>query len=127
MTQKSFGEKVKEYDKRRDMHYYVYFSIATYTHQVDVIQFKKKSDIKDECYKNKKYFSTYLAAQQAADKLNSKDTNIGHMFGRASREFEGKLQEILKMEGMTPAQKCAVEAAQKNAQAITKLINNEHF
>jgi hypothetical protein len=31
------------------------------------------------------------------------------------------------MEGMTPAQKCAVEAAQKNAEAITMLINNEKF
>ena len=127
MAQKSFEEQVKEYDKRRDMHYYVYFSSASYTYRVDVLQFKKKSDLKDECYKNKKYFSTYLAAQQAADKLNAKDTDVGHLFGRASREFEGKLQEILKMEGMTPAQKCAVEAAQKNAQAITKLINNEHF
>lgn len=127
MAQKSFEERIKEYDKRRDMHYYVYFSSATYMHRVDVIQFKKKSDIKNEYYKKKKYFSTYLAAQQAADKLNVKDTDIGHLFGRASREFEGKLQEILKMEGMTPAQKCAVEAAQKNAQAITKLINNEHF
>jgi hypothetical protein len=126
MAQKSFEDQIKEYDKRKDMHYYVYFSIATYTHQVNAIQFKKKSDL-NEFYKNKKYFSTYLAAQQAADKLNAKDTNIGHMFGRASREFEHKLQEILEMEGMTPAQKCAVEAAQKNAEAITMLINNEKF
>ena len=126
MAQKSFEDQIKEYDKRKDMHYYVYFSIATYTHQVDVIQFKKKSDL-GEFYKGKKYFSTYMDAQQAADKLNAKDTDIGHLFGRASREFEHKLQEILEMEGMTPAQKCAVEAAQKNAEAITKLINNEKF
>lgn len=126
MAPKSFEERIKDYDKRKDMHYYVYFSLATYTHQVDVIQFKKKSDL-NEFYKSKKYFSTYMDAQQAADKLNAKDTDIGHMFGRASREFEHKLQEILEMEGMTPAQKCAVEAARKNAEVFTKLINNEKF
>ena len=126
MVRGSFDEKVKEYDKRKDMHYYVYFSSATYTHQVDVIQFKKKSDL-NEFYKGKKYFSTYMDAQQAADKLNAKDTDIGHLFGRASREFEHKLQEILEMEGITSAQKCAVEAARKNAEALTKLMNNERF
>lgn len=127
MAQKSFEEKVKECDKRRDMHYYVYFSSASYTYRVDVIQFKKKSDIKNEYYKNKKYFSTYLAAQQAADKLNAKDTDVGHLFGRAAREFEHKMYELLKMKGMTDAQKHAIEAASENVQAITKLINNEHF
>lgn len=127
MAQKSFEEQVKEYDKRRDMHYYVYFSSASYTYRVDVLQFKKKSDLKDECYKNKKYFSTYLAAQQAADKLNAKDTDVGHLFGRAAREFEHKMYELLKMEGMTDAQKHAIEASSENVQAITKLMNSEHF
>lgn len=127
MAQKSFEEQVKEYDKRRDMHYYVYFSSASYTYRVDVIQFKKKSDIKDEYYKNKKYFSTYLAAQQAADKLNAKDTDVGHLFGRAASEFEHKMYELLKMEGMTDAQKHAIKASIENVQAITKLLNNEHF
>ena len=127
MTQKSFEEQVKEYDKRKDMHYYVYFSSASYTYRVDVIQFKKKSDIKDEYYKNKKYFSTYLAAQQATDKLNAKDTDVGHLFGRAAREFEHKMYELLKMEGMTDAQKHAIKASSENVQAITKLMNSEHF
>ena len=127
MAQKSFEERIKEYDKRRDMHYYVYFSSATYMHRVDVIQFKKKSDIKDEYYKKKKYFSTYLAAQQAADKLNAKDTDVGHLFGRAASEFEHKMYELLKMEGMTDAQKHAIEALSANVQAITKLMNSEHF
>lgn len=127
MAQKSFEEQVKEYDKRRDMHYYVYFSSWTYTYKVDVIHFKRKSDLKNEYYRNKKYFSTYMAARQAADKLNAKDTDIGHMFGRAFRDFEHKLHEILKMEGMTATQKCAIEAASANAHAITKLMNNEHF
>ena len=127
MAQKSFEERVKECDKRRDMHYYVYFSSASYTYRVDVIQFKKKCDIKNEYYKNKKYFSTYLAAQQAADKLNAKDTDVGHLFGRAAREFEHKMSELLKTGGMTDAQKHAIEAASENVQAITKLMNNEHF
>ena len=127
MIRKSFEEQVKEYDKRKDMHYYVYFSSASYTYRVDVIQFKKKSDIKDEYYKNKKYFSTYLAAQQAADKLNAKDTDVGHLFGRAASEFEHKMYELLKMEGMTDAQKHAIKASIENVQAITKLLNNEHF
>ena len=127
MAQKSFEERIKEYDKRRDMHYYVYFSSATYMHRVDVIQFKKKSDITDEYYKKKKYFSTYLAAQQAADKLNAKDTDVGHLFGRAASEFEHKMYELLKMEGMTDAQKHAIEALSANVQAITKLMNSEHF
>lgn len=127
MAYQSFEEQIKDYDKRRDMHYYVYFSSGTYTYKVDAIHFKKKSDIKNEYYKNKKYFSTYLAAQKAADKLNAKDTEIGHLFGRASREFEHKLNEILKMDGMTAAQKHAIEAAYANVQAISKLLNNEHF
>ena len=127
MAQKSFEEQVKEYDKRRDMHYYVYFSIGTYTYRVDAIQFKKKSDLKNEYYRNKKYFSTYMDAQQAADKLNAKDTDIGHLFGRAAREFDHKMNELLKMGGMTDAQKHAIEAASANAQALTKLMNNEHF
>ena len=127
MTQKSFGEKVKEYDKRRDMHYYVYFSSASYTYRVDVLQFKKKSDLKEDFYKNNKYYSTYADAQAVADKLNAKDTDVGHLFGRAAREFEHKMYELLKMGGMTDAQKYAIEAANANVHALTKLINDEHF
>lgn len=127
MAYQSFEEKIKDYDKRKDIHYYVYFSSGTYAYKVDAIQFKKKSDIKNEYYKNKRYYSTYLAAQQAADKLNAKDTDIAHLFGRASREFEHKLNEILKMDGLTDAQKHTIEAAYANVQAITKLLNNEHF
>ena len=127
MAQKSFEEQIKDYDQRKDIHYHVYFSSASYTYCVDVLQFKKKSDIKNDFYKNKKYYSTYAEAQAVADKLNAKDTDVGHLFGRASREFEHKLYEILKMGDMTDAQKHAIEAASANAQAITKLINNEHF
>jgi hypothetical protein len=127
MAYQSFEEKIKDYDQRKDIHYHVYFSSASYTYCVDVLQFKKKSDIKNDLYKNKKYYSTYAEAQAVADKLNAKDTDVGHLFGRASREFEHKLYEILKMGDMTDAQKHAIEAASANAQAITKLINNEHF
>lgn len=109
------------------MHYYVYFSSATYTYCVDVLQFNKKSDIKNDVYKNKKYYSTYAEAQKVADKLNEKDTDVGHLFGRAASEFESKLYELLKMGGMTDAQKHAIEAAYANVQAITKLVNDEHF
>lgn len=127
MAQKSFEEQVKEYDKRRDMHYYVYFSSASYTYRVDVLQFKKKSDINNDFYKNKKYYSTYAEAQAVADKLNEKDTDVGHLFGRAASEFRDKVYEILKMGGMTEAQKHAIEAAKANVGAITKLVNDEHF
>jgi len=127
MAYQSFEEQIKDYDQRKDIHYYVYFSSASYTYRVDVLQFKKKSDIKNDFYKNKKYYSTYAEAQAVADKLNAKDTDVVHLFGRASREFEHKLYEILKMGDMTDAQKHAIEAASANAQAITKLINNEHF
>ena len=127
MAYQSFEEQIKDYDKRKDIHYHVYFSSASYTYRVDVLQFKKKSDIKNDFYKNKKYYSTYAEAQAVADKLNAKDTDVGHLFGRASREFEHKMYELLKMGGMTDAQKHAIEAASANAQAITKLINNEHF
>lgn len=127
MAQKSFEEQVKEYDKRNDIHYHVYFSSASYTYCVDVLHFKKKSNIKNDFYKKKKYYSTYAEAQAVADKLNEKDTDVGHLFGRAASEFEHKMYELLKMEGMTAAQKCAIEAASANVHAITKLMNDEHF
>ena len=127
MEYKSFKEKIKDYDARRDIHYLVYFSSASYTYCVDVIKFKKKSDIKNEYYKNKKYYSTYAEAQKVADKLNEKDTDVGHLFGRAAIEFRNKLYDLLKMEGMTEAQKHAIEAANANVQAITKLVNADNF
>ena len=127
MAYQSFEEQIKDYDKRKDIHYHVYFSSASYTYRVDVLQFKKKSDIKNEYYKGKKYYSTYAEAKKVADKLNEKDTNVGHLFGRAASEFRNKLYELLKMGGMTDAQKHAIEAASANVQAISKLMNNEHF
>lgn len=127
MAYQSFEEQTKDYDARSDIHYHVYFSSASYTYCVDVLQFKKKSDIKNEYYKDKKYYSTYAEAKKVADKLNEKDTNVGHLFGRAASEFSHKLYGLLKMGGMTDAQKHAIEAANSNVQAITKLVNNENF
>lgn len=94
---------------------------------MDVIKFKKKSDIKNEYDRNKKYYSTYAEAQKVADKLNEKDTDVGHLFGRAAIEFRKKLYDLLKMAGMTEAQKHAIEAANANVQAITRLVNEENF
>ena len=127
MEYQLFKEKIKDYDARSDIHYLVYFSFASYTYCVDVIKFKKKSDIKNEYYKNKKYYSTYAEAQKVADKLNEKDTDVGHLFGRAAIEFRHKLYDLLKMAGMTEAQKHAIEAANANVQAITKLVNADNF
>lgn len=127
MEYKAFKEKIKDYDARRDIHYLVYFSSASYTYCVDVIKFKKKSDIKNEYDRNKKYYSTYAEAQKVADKLNEKDTDVGHLFGRAAIEFRKKLYDLLKMAGMTEAQKHAIEAANANVQAITRLVNEENF
>ena len=127
MATKTFEEEVKEYDARADMHYYVYFSSATYCYKVDVIQFKKKSDLKSERYRNEKYYSTYLLAQQAAERLNAKDNDVGHAFGRAASEFKHKLYDAKKMEGITAAQKSLIDAAIENMSALTKVINNEHF
>lgn len=127
MVAKTFEEQVKEYDARSDMHYFVYFSSASYSYTVDVIHFKKKSDIKSERYRNEKYYSTYLLAKQAADRLNDKDKDVGHAFGRAASEFKTKLYAAQKMEGITDAQKSLIDAAIANMGALTKVINNEHF
>jgi hypothetical protein len=127
MAYQSFEEKIKDYDERSDMHYYVYFSSATYSYEVDAIQFKKKSDLKSERYRNEKYYSTYLLAQQAADRLNAKDTDVGHAFGRAASEFKDKLYAAQNMEGITDAQKSLIDATIKNMSALTKVMNNEHF
>ena len=87
-------EKIAELDKRRDMHYYVYFSSSTYKHQIEVIQFKKKSDLNSEYYKNKRYFSTHANAKAYADKLNAKDKNISHLIGRAVSNFRQELYNL---------------------------------
>lgn len=123
----SSEDQIKEYDQREDIHYYVYFSSYTYTYCVDVLQFKKKSDIKNDYYKKQKYYSKYQDAKRVADALSNKDTDVGHLFGRASHDFNHKILGILKMEGISDAQKHAIEAAYANVQAITKLLNNDHF
>jgi hypothetical protein len=123
----SSEDKIKEYDQREDIHYYVYFSSYTYTYCVDTLQFKKKSDIKNEYYKNQKCYSKYKDAQRVADALNEKDNDVGHLFGRAAHAFNHKILDVMETEGISDAQKHAIEAAYENVRAITKLLNNEHF
>ncbi len=37
MAYQSFEEQIKDYDKRKDIHYYVVFSSASYKYRVDVL------------------------------------------------------------------------------------------
>ena len=123
-------EKIAELDKRRDMHYYVYFSSSTYKHQIDVIQFKKKSDLKTEYYKNKRYFSTHANAKAYADKLNDKDKNISHLIGRAVSNFRQELYDLRhniekEKRVITQNERKAINVLEDSTNLITKLLNEE--
>ena len=123
-------EKIAELDKRRDMHYYVYFSSSTYKHQVEVIQFKKKSDLNSEYYKNKRYFSTHANAKAYADKLNDKDKNISHLIGRAVSNFRQELYDLRRniekeKSIMTQNELYAMRVLDDSTNLITKLLNKE--
>ena len=121
-------EKIAKFDKRRDMHYYVYFSSSTYKHQIDVIQFKKKSDLKNEYYKNKRYFSTHTNAKAYADKLNAKDKNISHLIGRAVSNFRQELYNLRhniekEKRVITQNERKAINVLEDSTNLITKLLN----
>lgn len=121
-------EKIAELDKRRDMHYYVYFSSSTYKHQIDVIQFKKKSDLNSEYYKNKRYFSTHANAKAYADKLNAKDKNISHLIGRAVSNFRQELYDLRRniekeKSIITPNESKAINVLEDSTNLINKLLN----
>ena len=123
-------EKIAEYDKRRDIHYFVYFSSATYKYQVDVIQFKKKSDLKNEYYKDKRYFSTHANAKAYADKLNDEDKNISHLIGRATSNFRQELYDLrhyIEKEKRVISQREleAISVLEDSTNLITKLLNKE--
>lgn len=123
-------EKIAELDKRRDMHYYVYFSSSTYKHQIEVIQFKKKSDLNSEYYKNKRYFSTHANAKAYADKLNAKDKNISHLIGRAVSNFRQELDDIRhyiekEKRVITQNELYAMRVLDDSTNLITKLLNEE--
>ena len=123
-------EKIAELDKRRDMHYYVYFSSSTYKHQIDVIQFKKKSDLNSEYYKNKRYFSTHANAKAYADKLNAKDKNISHLIGRAVSNFRQELDDIRhyiekEKRVITHNELEAMRVLDDSTNLINKLLNKE--
>lgn len=122
-------EKIAELDKRRDMHYYVYFSSSTYKHQIDVIQFKKKSDL-TEYYKNKRYFSTHANAKAYADKLNAKDKNISHLIGRAVSNFRQELYDLRRniekeKRIITQNELKAISVLEDSTNLINKLLNKE--
>ena len=126
----TFEEKIEEFDKRRDMHYYVYFSSSAYKYQVEVIQFKKKSDLKSEYYKNKRYFSTHANAKAYADKLNAKDKNISHLIGRAASNFRQELYDLrrnIEKEKLiiTHNELEAMRVFEDSTNLITKLLNKE--
>ncbi len=123
-------EKIAELDKRRDIHYYVYFSSSTYKYQIDMIQFKKKSDLNSEYYKNKRYFSTHANAKAYADKLNAKDKNISHLIGRAVSNFKQELYDIRRnvekeKRIITQNELKAIRVFEDSANLITKLLNKE--
>ena len=125
-----FEEKIAEFDKRRDIHYYVYFSSSTYKYQVEVIQFKKKSDLNSEYYKNKRYFSTHANAKAYADKLNAKDKNISHLIGRAVSNFRQELDDIRhyiekEKRVITQNELYAMRVLDDSTNLITKLLNTE--
>lgn len=80
--------------KNKKLHYYVYFSSSGYKYRVDAIQFNKKSDIKNEFYKNKKYYSTPERAQAVADKLNKGLTQWQIEFARITQEYCSKIAKI---------------------------------
>ena len=123
-------EKIAKFDKSRDMHYYVYFSSSTYKYQVEVIQFKKKSDLNSEYYKNKRYFSTHANAKAYADKLNAKDKNISHLIGRAVSNFSQELDDIRhyiekEKRVITQNELYAMRVLDDSTNLINKLLNTE--
>ena len=122
MENKAFEQMIKEYDKRKDIHYYVYFSSSTFTHKIDVITFKKKSDIKNEYYKNLKYYSTYANAKAVADKKNAEDKNIGHLIGRAIHNFHTEINNIEKT-----AKNENLSISQKELDVMNNLISNSRL
>lgn len=123
-------EKIAELDKRRDIHYYVYFSSSTYKYQIDMIQFKKKSDLKSEYYKNKRYFSKRAYAKAYADKLNADDKNISHLIGRAVSNFRQELYDLRRniekeKRIITHNELEAMRVFEDSTNLITKLLNKE--
>lgn len=123
-------EKIAEYDKRRDIHYFVYFSSSTYKYQIDVIQFKKKSDLKNEYYKTKRYFNTHANAKAYADKLNAEDKNISHLIGRAVSNFRQELYDLRRYiekekRVITQQELEAISVLEDSTNLIKKLLNKE--
>lgn len=122
MENKTFNQMIKEYDKRKDIHYYVYFSSATFTYNIDVMTFKKKSDIKNQYYKNLKYYNTYEKAKAVADKKTAEDKNIGHLIGRAIHNFHKEIDNIEKT-----AKNENISISQKENDVMKNLISHSNL
>lgn len=65
----TFEEQIRKYDTHSEYHYYIYTNFQG-LHKVDVIHFKEFSDIKNDYFKNKKYYDTYAEARIEANRLN---------------------------------------------------------
>ena len=126
----TFEEKIAEFDKRRDMHYFVYFSSSTYKYQVDVIHFQKKFDLTDNSYFFFCFFNTYANAKAYADKLNAEDKNISHLIGRAVSNFRQELYDLrrdIEKEKRVISQREleSIRVLEDSTNLITKLLNKE--
>lgn len=91
---RTLEEQAEEFDANQEMHYYVYFSNASYQYRVDVIHFKSISDIKSKYYGALTYYDTYAEANAEADRMNKEDTDIKHLICRAIKVFDNSLFEI---------------------------------
>lgn len=96
--------------KNKKLHYYVYFSSSGYKYRVDAIQFNKKSDIKNDFYKNKKYYSTVERAQAVADKLNKGLTQWQIEFARITQEYCSKIAKLQRENKISQYDYDALEA-----------------
>ena len=90
----TLNERIAKYDADPLMHYYVYFSISSYTFTVDVIKFKDIEEIKSEYYAKLKYYDTYAEAKAFADEMTAKDDNVNHLFCRELLSIGNKLADL---------------------------------
>lgn len=92
----TFEERIKKYDADPSLHYYVYFSSASYEYTVDVIQFATVDELKSEYYAKLTYYDTYAEANAAAVEMNKNDTDVKHILGHELLQFTNKMHSIAK-------------------------------
>ena len=125
----TFEEQIKEYDRRNDIHYFVYFSCNTFAWNVDVLQFKDISDIKTETYKNRTYYDTYAEAKAIADKLTEDDKDMNHIIARTIRKFTSELYKVEKDAGknITFEQIQSLNAITDVAELVVRHLNQDFY